>query len=132
MAKNYDKLFKFEHSNNDIYHYIVYRKNLFNKFKEVAKVKLLPGECANIIFSKNVSLLEEQYIEEYFMTLVNLKFERSPDNMYYYTVYRKTSTGEFEIVALVDSSITAITSIKILSPHECLYISSYFKALANS
>lgn len=132
MAKNYDKLFKFEHSDDDIYHYTVYRKNLFNKFKKVAKVKITPGECANINFSKNVSFSEKQYIEEYFMTFVNLKFERFPDSMYYYTVYRKTSTGKFEIIALVDSSIIAITSVKILSPRECSYISSYFRALATS
>ena len=133
MKKNYYELFKIEHSNDSICNYTVFRKNFTGSLKKVATVKLIPSEHADINFLRKLPFFEKRYIESYFLDLANLKIDvDSPDNIYYYNIYRKNEYGEFELVAISDISKGSITAIKDLKPHECSYLRDYLKPLIHN
>ena len=129
MKKNYDELFKIEHSDNNLYKYNVYRKNIFNKFKLVANVKITPCGDVTINYLKRLSFSEESYLENYFLDLANLKIEKDSENSYYFNIYRKNSNGDFESVARADISVCQVIIFKELKPHEGLFISRFFRNL---
>lgn len=127
--KNYNKIFKIEPSKNDLLSYTIYRRNFFNNLNVVAKVKIIPGERFCINYLKNLKKDEQKYIEEYFGALANLVIARQNGTLHY-TIYRKTSSGKLERVAIATLGAEyEISCILTLSPSESLYLGNYFRAL---
>lgn len=127
--KNYNKIFKFEPSKNNSLSYIVYRKNFSGHFNEVATAKIFPGKCFEINYSKTLKKDEQKYIENNFGELASLIIKPESGTQYY-TIYRKTSSGKLERVAIVALGAGyEISCILSLSPSESVYLGNYFRAL---
>ena len=124
MAKNHHDLFKFEFfKKGGINSYIIYRKNLFGKFKKVALGKIFPGKRAEVFFFKSITLSDEMFVRGYLDNLSQFKIEVDT-NPSFYNVYKKNKKIAYFVNLSPGTELHCIDDR--LSSFECMYLQNYF------